>query len=164
VLWLAFAAQQFSLFKILKRNLIPMKPEELKNRNPEREFVFSTSRSSGPGGQNINKVDTKVELHFNIRLSLLFTSEEKILLFEKLKNRINKKGELIIRSSSERSQHLNRKKCIGKFYILINEALKLDPMRKITVPTKRSKEERLQKKRRHGTLKKTRMTPDDTLN
>ncbi|MBK7712066.1 MAG: hypothetical protein IPJ37_14695 [Bacteroidales bacterium] len=59
-----------------------MIPEELKIRNFENEFVFSTSRSSGPGGQNINKVNTKVELRFSVTNSLLLSDDEKAYLPE----------------------------------------------------------------------------------
>jgi len=60
-----------------------MTPEELKNRSLESEFIFSTSRSSGPGGQNVNKVSTKVELRFNLNLSTNLFEEEKELIFNK---------------------------------------------------------------------------------
>ena len=58
-----------------------MKPEELKSRNFESEFIFSTSRSGGPGGQNVNKVSTKVELRFNLLLTSLFSEKEKEITF-----------------------------------------------------------------------------------
>jgi len=62
-----------------------MNPRELKNRNLDNEFIFSTSRSSGPGGQNVNKVSTKVELRFNMLLTSGFSEKEKELIFKKLK-------------------------------------------------------------------------------
>ena len=67
-----------------------MNREELISRNLDNEFIFSTSRSSGPGGQNVNKVSTKVELRFNLLLTSGFSEEEKTLIFNKLKNKINK--------------------------------------------------------------------------
>jgi ribosome-associated protein len=73
-----------------------MTPEELKNRNFESEFVYSTSRSGGPGGQNVNKVSTKVELRLNLLLSSGFSEEEKEIICNKLKNKINKESEIIL--------------------------------------------------------------------
>ncbi len=76
-----------------------MKPEELNTRKFENEFVYSTSRSSGPGGQNINKVNTKVELRFSILNSQLLSDDEKELIGRKLRNKINKDGELVLSSA-----------------------------------------------------------------
>ena len=73
--------------------MILMDTENLRNRNFESEFILSASRSGGPGGQNVNKVSTKVELRFNLLSTVLFTEAEKELLFRKLKNKINKEGD-----------------------------------------------------------------------
>ena len=74
------------------------------------ECIFAASRSSGPGGQNINKVNTKVELRFNITDSKILNDSEKELLLEKLASRINQEGLLILSSQSERSQLKNKEK------------------------------------------------------
>ena len=100
-----------------------MTTEELKQRNLENEFVFSASRSGGPGGQNVNKVSTKVELRFSLLLTTSFSESEKELLFTKLKNKINNDGELILVSQSERSQLMNKNAVTEKFYELISRAL-----------------------------------------
>ena len=76
----------------------------IRDRNFEDEFVFQASRSGGPGGQNVNKVSSKVELRFNIETSALLTEEEKGIILIKLANKINKVGELVIIAQTDRSQ------------------------------------------------------------
>jgi len=126
----------------------------------ERELVFTTSRSSGPGGQHVNKVSTKVELRFHIPNSVLLNDEEKDVLLLKLKNKINSKGELIIVSQDERSQFKNKEKAIEKFYELLQKALTPPKKRKPTKPTQASKEKRLEKKRIIADKKEKRKPPD----
>jgi ribosome-associated protein len=125
------------------------------DRDFSSELHFSASRSSGPGGQNVNKVSTKVELRFHVASSLLLTDAEKELLSEKLAARISASGELILVSQSERSQLKNREKVTEKFYALIIKALTPRKRRKPTRPSLASKEERLETKRRNSE-KKTR--------
>ena len=86
-----------------------MKPEDLKIRNFDDEFVFSASRSSGPGGQNINKVNTRIELRFSLRKTILLSDWEKELIAARLANRINNEGELILSAQSERTQLMNKR-------------------------------------------------------
>ena len=126
----------------------------------ERELVFTSSRSSGPGGQHVNKVSTKVELRFHIPNSGLLNDEEKDILLIKLKNKINSEGELIIVSQDERSQYKNKKKAIEKFYELLQRALTPPKKRKPTKPTQASKEKRLEKKRIIADKKEKRKPPD----
>jgi ribosome-associated protein len=133
-----------------------MNAEELKSRNFEKEFVFSTSRSSGPGGQNVNKVSTKVELRFNLLLAESFTEEEKELVFRKLKNKITKEGEIVLVSQSERTQLMNKIVVIEKFYDIVSQALTVQKKRRATRPTLSSKIKRLEKKRSRGDIKKLR--------
>lgn len=111
------------------------------------EFVFQASRSGGKGGQNVNKVSTKIELNFDILNSALLDDSEKIILFEKLRNRIDKKGVLKIVSQKERSQLLNKNMAVEKFYFLIEKAFRKEKPRHKTKPTKSSKEERLKRKK-----------------
>ncbi|HZJ74354.1 MAG TPA: alternative ribosome rescue aminoacyl-tRNA hydrolase ArfB [Perlabentimonas sp.] len=133
------------------------------NKNHSRdfssEFRFSASRSGGAGGQNVNKVNTKVELRFSITESQLLTDNEKELLLKKLKNRITTEGELIIVSQTERSQLGNRRRCVEKFYALLKESLTPPKKRKPTKPTRASKERRLEKKRYKAIKKELRKKP-----
>ena len=99
-------------------------------RSLTTELSWSASRSSGPGGQNVNKVSTKVELRFNVGNSSLLTPEEKALLMDKLAKRINSQGELVLVSQSERTQLKNKVAVTGKFYSLLAAALKPRKKRK----------------------------------
>lgn len=121
-----------------------------------KEFRFLTSRSSGPGGQNVNKVNSKVELRFDISASTSLTDPEKEILFLKLKNRINSNGELVLTSQTERTQAGNKERVCEKFYSLIAKALSPDRPRKATRPTVASKAERLKQKKLRGDIKRTR--------
>jgi len=133
-----------------------MTSEELKQRNFESWFVFSTSRSSGPGGQNVNKVNTRVELRFNIASSEILTEDEKQLITNKLKNRINNDGEFILTSQSERTQLMNKTKVVEKFYELIAIALTIPVKRRSTRPTLSSRIKRIEGKRIRGQIKRMR--------
>ncbi len=133
-----------------------MSPEELRKWNLENEFVYSTSRSSGPGGQNVNKVNTKVELRFNLLLTSSFSEKEKELIFKKLKNKINNENELILVSQTERTQLMNKMVVTEKFYELVSKALTIPLKRQSTRPTLSSKIKRLEKKKYRGIIKKSR--------
>lgn len=133
-----------------------MTSEEIKKRIPWNELKFSISRSGGPGGQNINKVNTKAELRFDVRNSSYLTENEKERILLRLKNRINADGELIITSQSERTQFLNKKKAGEKFYTLLASALTEKKKRKSTTPTGTSVKMRLEKKKIRSTIKRLR--------
>jgi len=133
-----------------------MTPDELKNGNFDNEFKYSYTRSHGPGGQNINKVNTKVELRFSLLATFLFSEREKEIIYRKLKNKINNERELIIISQSERTQLLNKKIATEKFYELVAKALTIPVKRKSTTPTYSSKIKRLAAKRIRGEIKKMR--------
>ncbi len=123
------------------------------------ELHFSASRSSGPGGQHVNKVSTKMELRFHVALSVLLSEEEKMLIMEKLASRINIAGELVLVSQTERSQLQNKEKVTEKFYTLIARALTPRKKRRPTRPSMASKEERLDLKRQQSEKKERRKRP-----
>jgi len=133
-----------------------MKSEELRNRIPVSEIRFSTTRSSGPGGQNVNKVNTRVELRFNVYASEVLTIQEKALISRKLKSKLTGSGDLIVTSQSERSQLMNRKKAEEKLFKLLASALTEKRKRRLTKPTEASKKKRLENKSQRGEIKKLR--------
>ena len=124
------------------------------------EVQFSASRSGGPGGQNVNKVNTKIELRFPVQKSEVLDENQKLLILSKLKNRINSESELLVTSSAERSQWRNREKAIQKFFELIEMALTKPRKRKKTRPTAASRLKRLENKKQLGQKKQLRKPPD----
>jgi len=113
----------------------------------QKELIYKTSRSGGKGGQNVNKVSSKVELLFDIDASLLFTDDEKQLLRQKLQSRFNKDGNVQVVCDEERSQYLNKEKAVERLLILLGKALQKTKVRKPTKPNKQAKEQRLNDKR-----------------
>lgn len=113
----------------------------------QKEVIYKTSRSGGKGGQNVNKVSTKVELLFDINQSLLFTDEEKQLLQAKLQSRFNKDGYVQVVCEEERSQYLNKEKAIEKLSVILVKALHQPKKRKATKPTKAMIAARLENKK-----------------
>ena len=111
-----------------------------------KELSFKTSRSGGKGGQNVNKVSSKVELNFDIEHSGLFSDEQKQLLTEKLSKRINSEGILQVITEEERSQYLNKERSVEKLMVLLSRALHRPKLRKATRPKKSAIEKRLKNK------------------
>jgi len=129
---------------------------EERKKKLETEFVYSATRSSGPGGQNVNKVNTRVELRFSVISSEFITSNEKQIIQTKLKNRINSDGELILVAQSERSQWRNREKVTAKFFELIEIALTPVKRRIKTSPTYASRVKRIENKKKMSLKKQLR--------
>lgn len=125
------------------------------------EFVFQASRSSGPGGQNVNKVNSKIELRFNIQESNILTEDQKQILLAKLSAKISLDGFLIVISQRDRSQLVNKEDAVSKLYGLIEKALQPVKRRKSTRPTRSSVEKRLAGKRIKADIKQNRQKFDD---
>ena len=126
----------------------------------EDEIRFTFSRSGGPGGQNVNKVNTKVTLWFDVTASPSLSDDQKQKLQHRLGNRITRDGILQIVSAQFRTQKANREDVLRKFVELVAAALKDRPRRKKTRIPKGVKEARLQAKKQRGALKASRMKKD----
>lgn len=124
------------------------------------ELNFKAIRSSGSGGQHVNKVASKVELKFNIPNSVNLSEEQKTLLLEKLKSKLSKEGILTLQCGDTRSQHKNKVLIIERFFNLLSEALIIEIERKPTKVPKQVKIKRLKNKRQHSEKKGNRKPPE----
>ena len=120
---------------------------------PEHELDFAVSRSGGPGGQNVNKVSTRVTLRFNVDSSESLNSEQRRRIRSRLATRINKEGILQISSQRTRSQELNRADVLERFAELLREALHKEPPRIPTRVSRAAKIKRVEEKKKRTEIK-----------
>ncbi|MFD2568425.1 alternative ribosome rescue aminoacyl-tRNA hydrolase ArfB [Pseudotenacibaculum haliotis] len=125
-----------------------------------KELQFKAVRSSGAGGQHVNKVSSKVELFFDVLNSSSLSVEEKSLLRKNLANKISKEGVLKLSSSESRSQHNNKEKVIERFFELIEKGLIVPKKRKPIKISRAQKQKRLENKQKHSSKKNLRRKPD----
>ncbi|HET9943135.1 MAG TPA: alternative ribosome rescue aminoacyl-tRNA hydrolase ArfB [Terriglobia bacterium] len=123
---------------------------------PDSEIEFIASRSGGPGGQNVNKVSSRITLRFDLQQTAALNEEQRARIHSRLSSRISKEGVLQVTSQRTRSQDLNREDAVERFAELIRYALREEKKRVKTRATHASKEERLKEKRKRTYVKQAR--------
>lgn len=126
----------------------------------EDELVFKVSRSSGPGGQNVNKLNTRVTLFLDVAASSSFSDSQKERIRTALSTRVDKHGVLRIVSQKHRTQEANRRAVVERLRALLAEALKPQPVRKKTRVPARARQRRLRDKKHRSALKSQRTRKD----
>jgi ribosome-associated protein len=124
-----------------------------------REIKFRTSRSSGPGGQHVNKTETRVELLWDPAASGCLSETQKARVIHGLGKRLDEKGLLHLASGRERSQVRNREEVMQRFFDLLEACLVAPKKRRATRPTRASREKRLREKKSRSDLKRQRRDP-----
>ncbi len=124
-----------------------------------RELAFTASRSSGPGGQHVNKVSTKITLKWDVLHSSVLNDEQKYLIRKKLATRLTRDGFLLLSSSAGRSQLHNKEEVLSKLDHLLQRTLTPKKIRKATKPCKAAKRKRLTEKKIHAEKKQWRQKP-----
>lgn len=128
---------------------------------PRNRLSIRFSRSGGPGGQNVNKVSTQVEIRFRLDAADWIPEAVRARLRSQQRRRVNRQGELVVVSSRTREQRRNLEDCLAKLSMWIEAARKVPTKRKQTRPTQASRERRRAQKRRQSELKKQRSRPSD---
>lgn len=126
----------------------------------QRELTLKAIRSSGAGGQHVNKVSSKVELSFDLPASQGLSQAEKQRLLLKLGARLTQEGRLLLQCDQSRSQHKNRELVVERFFGLLQSALKVPKKRRPTKPTRSSIEKRLRSKKKAAQKKADRRNPE----
>ena len=129
---------------------------------PEEELVIEFAKSGGPGGQNVNKVESKATVRWNVDASRNYSDAEKTRIHKLLSNRINKSGELVVSSEEERSQHQNRERATTRLQEMVAGAIIPPKIRKKTKPSRAARERRLEQKHKQSKKKASRRTPKIT--
>ena len=127
---------------------------------PQEEFEFRFDRSSGPGGQNVNKVNSKATLHWRVVDTPSLPDPVRQRFLERFATRINKQGQLVVSSQRHRDQAKNVEDCLQRVEEMLLQVIKPPRRRKKTKPTQASKRRRLDDKRRRGDTKKMRRSPE----
>lgn len=123
---------------------------------PGYEIEITTSRSGGPGGQHVNKTETRITIRWNVKKSMALTEQQKERVINNLKDQLTQDGDLIIHNASSRSQQQNKEMALSKLSLLIRKALYVPKKRLKTQMPKSIKESRLKSKKYHSEIKKMR--------
>ncbi|HEX6924323.1 MAG TPA: alternative ribosome rescue aminoacyl-tRNA hydrolase ArfB [Longimicrobiaceae bacterium] len=123
---------------------------------PRSELSFRASRAGGPGGQHVNTSSTRVELVWDVLDSPSLTEQQRKRVLDKLANRINSEGQLLLAEGGSRSQLQNRQRVTERFVELLAEALQVPKVRRKTKPPRSAREERLKAKKRRSEIKRLR--------
>lgn len=124
------------------------------------ELTFTASRSSGPGGQHVNKVSSRITLRFDVDQSPSLDDTQRARIRERLATRVTKDGVLLVHAQQHRSQLRNREVAIERFAALLRQALSEDPTRKATRTPRRAHRKRVEHKRRKSQTKALRKRPN----